>query len=176
MKKGLILTGLLFWGIFSATAVASRTWTVERIFLKPVRDSNPHSPQHGDIYVVYTDKRQARLTTSGLCFDPKRAADRKTIGWVAGEHYNYRDMGKVLFPAKIVCQREGRKLAIIRPEKIFTVYWEFQQNGRHVAVSSQGSHGPVYLQLFDSRTGRIIDQCMEYDEKKPAWAKKLPAL
>ena len=54
-----------------------------------------------------------------------------------------------------------------------SVHWRFQDNGTRIAISAQATHGPTYLNLYETETGRELESCMEYAENKPAWAEKL---
>lgn len=154
---------------------------VKRVVMHPMRCNCADNGKHGDIYAVYYDGHVVRLTTDGMGQNPQFAADQQTIGWTIVEHHQYRDAAAPgqhgryaqrlrAFPAHVRCYREGGVLATIHPAKIFTMTWKFHNEGRQVATSSQGGHGPTYLQLFNTASGNQIAGAMDYDAHLPKWA------
>lgn len=138
----------------------------------------------GELFQIMPDGRALRLTTSGLVTDPKMSPDSKGIAYLEGQILAYEDKDLPMkngayskvptyFPKQMVVRRNGRIVARFTPAKLYTVSWKWVDDAR-IATSSQGSHGPVNLELWDARTGRRIEKRMSYEEKLPAWTKDLP--
>jgi hypothetical protein len=138
----------------------------------------------GDVYAIGTDGKKTRLSTAGLATDPKVSGDGKTVAWIEGQVLSYEDKDLPLtakgypqfptyFPKQLVVWRGGRILARFATEKLYTVSWKWVDTSQ-IATSSQGSHGPVYLERWDVNTGRRRERRMGFEEKLPAWTKDLP--
>jgi hypothetical protein len=133
----------------------------------------------GELYWITADGRPLRLTTSGLVTDPKFSPDRNSCAYIEGQILGYADKDAPIkngryqefptyFPKRIVVRKNQRIVARFTPEKLYAVRWQWVDNSR-IATASQGSHGPVYLELWDARTGRRLEKRMEYEENLPTW-------
>lgn len=56
----------------------------------------------------------------------------------------------------IVLYRNGKRASVVVPERQATVGWAFRDGGKSIAVSTQGTHGPTGLGLYDVATGQRI--------------------
>jgi hypothetical protein len=137
----------------------------------------------GDISVIGRDGKRTRITRSGLATDPE-ISPTGAIAFIEGQIIPYEDKDQPMkngsyqkfptyFPKQVVVWREGKIVCRFTPEKVYTVKAKWVDDTR-IATSSQGSHGPVHLELWDSRTGRRMEKRMSYEEKLPAWTKDLP--
>ena len=137
----------------------------------------------GNVQMTLPDGSHKRLTQSGLAFDVKTTADGKIIAWSEGQILKYPDRDQPItkdgyptaptfFPKSITVRREGRQRQLV-PQKLYLVVWKFVRGGRQIGVHSEGSHGPTYLQLFDTATGRLLDSRMDSQKNLPAWTKDL---
>jgi hypothetical protein len=137
----------------------------------------------GDIFFIGRNGKRTRITTSGLATDPE-ISPSGAIAFVEGQIISYEDKDQPMksgsyqkfptyFPKQVVVWRDGKIACRFTPGKLYTVKAKWVDETR-IATSSQGSHGPVYLELWDARTGRRIEKRMSYEEKLPAWTKNLP--
>lgn len=134
----------------------------------------------GNVWRKANGKEQI-LTRDGLATNVKTAPDG-TIAWVEGQMILYpnkdlpvtaKGYPKVptYFPAAIRVWKNGKRLCRIVPEKLAEVEFVFVKGGRQIAVGSAGMHGPCYQQLFEAKTGRLLERHAGYEEKIPEWAK-----
>ncbi len=65
---------------------AKRGWSIRRAFIQPVRCKKcKHT--HGNVIVILRNGKRLQLTKSGMCHSLQIAPDRRTIGWLEGDHY-----------------------------------------------------------------------------------------
>ncbi len=137
----------------------------------------------GNVRMTLPDGSHKLLTTSGLACDVKSTANGTIIGWTEGQILKYPDRNQpvtkdgyptvpTFFPKSIVVRRNNKQRQLV-PEKLYLVVWKFLRNGRQIGVRSEGSHGPTYLQLFDTSTGKLLDHRMDFEKKLPAWTREL---
>lgn len=71
-----------------------------------------------------------------------------------------------------VYDRAGNLLTQVDSGLFFVEEYNFINNRNQLVVKSRGRHGPATVQLFDSRTGRQIDEIFAYEVTggRPAWA------
>ena len=142
---------------------AKRGWSIRRAFIKPVRCTKCKQT-HGDVIVILRNGKRLPLTKSGMCHSLQVAPDRRTIGWLEGEHYYNVPPGLYILEAiqeasegsrnnpspverykqKHLADRvESDYLVIWRANKIllkicvqFKCIWQFRDGGKRVAISS----------------------------------------
>ena len=55
--------------------------------------------------------------------------------------------------------------------------WAVRDGSSSIMVSAQGTHGPIYLGLYDVATGKKKGEALEFDEgPKPKWVQGPPLL
>jgi len=63
-----------------------RGWSIRRAFIQPVRCTKCKHI-HGNVIVILRNGKRLQLTKSGMCHSLQIAPDRRTIGWLEGDHY-----------------------------------------------------------------------------------------
>jgi len=82
-------------------------WSIRRAFIKPVRCTKcKHT--HGDVIVILRNGKQLRLTRSGMCHSLQIAPDKRTIGWLEGDHYYNVPPGLYILEALQEASEGGR--------------------------------------------------------------------
>jgi len=146
---------------------------IKRVSVVPVDDS----AEGGDVQIDYADGSTHRLSTATHAQAAQLAPDGQTFGFnVVGYYIDLR--GDLWISTRaIVLYRQGRRVAVIEPEKQATVGWAFRSGSNAIMVSAQGTHGPTYLGLYDVATGKRTAQVMELDDApKPKWTQGAPLL
>jgi hypothetical protein len=152
-------------------AQTKNAYTVKNVSVQPVTCACNQKGKHGNIDVVYSDGKKARIVKTGNAMDARLSPDHKSIVWIEGHDGDYKNE-PWFYEDRLVVYKDGRRAKIIHPAKLIED-WQFREGGKKIAVSSAGMHGPSFLELFDTNTGRLLSKCNGYDEKKPSWAKGL---
>lgn len=148
---------------------------------KPIRNVSfipvDGSAEGGDVLIDYADGSSYRLSTAARAQAAQRAPDGQTFGFNLVAYY-VDTKGDLWIQTKaIVLYRGGKRVAVIEPEKQATVGWAFRDGSSSIMVSAQGTHGPIYLGLYDVATGKKKAEAFEFDEgPKPKWTQGAPLL
>ncbi|MBL9002891.1 MAG: hypothetical protein JNJ46_01525 [Myxococcales bacterium] len=148
---------------------------------KPIKSLNivpvDSSAQGGDLHIIYSDGSTQRVSTAGQAQAVQLAPDGQTFGFNLVAYY-VDTKGDLWIQTKaIVLYRGGKRVAVIEPEKQATVGWAFRDGSSSIMVSAQGTHGPIYLGLYDVATGKKKAEAFEFDEgPKPKWTQGAPLL
>jgi len=135
------------------------------------------SASGGDVQIDYSDGSTHRITTYASGQAAQFAPDGQTFGFNLVAYY-VDTKGDLWIQTKaIVLYRGGKRVAVIEPEKQATVGWAFRDGSSSIMVSAQGTHGPIYLGLYDVATGKKKAEAFEFDEgPKPKWTQGAPLL
>jgi hypothetical protein len=75
---------------------------------------------------------------------------------------------------RVTVMKEGKQLCVVKTaapniEETKFVKW---QGKKCLAVKSRGNHGPASCELFDAKTGSLVDKVMAYaiEDSKQSWA------
>lgn len=135
------------------------------------------SAEGGDVLVDYADGSSHRLSTAARAQAVQLAPDGQTFGFDLVGYYVDTKGDLWISTRAIVLYRGGKRVAVIEPEKQATVGWAFRNGSNSIMVSAQGTHGPIYLGLYDVATGKKTGEAFEFDEgPKPKWTQGAPLL
>lgn len=126
--------------------------------------------QGGDVAIEFTDGTSHRLSTQGYAQAAQLAPGGQSFGFTMIEFYI--DTKGDLWTASraIVLYRNGKRASVVVPERQATVGWAFRDSGKSIAVSTQGTHGPTGLGLYDVATGqRIAKADGNEGDPSPKW-------
>jgi len=138
----------------------------------------------GNVRLISRNGSIKILTKNGVAFDVKASATGRIVGWTEGRIKDYPDQDQPLIPNvgypsvptffsdAVVVWRDGKSRRFV-PEKLYTVVWKFVKDGAQIGIGSAGSHGPTYLQLFDTSTGKLIDSRTDHQQHLPSWTQRL---
>jgi hypothetical protein len=106
----------------------------------------------------------------GMAQAAQLAPDGQTFGFNLVEYYVDTRGDLWIASRAIVLYRNGKRVSVVTPEKQATVGWAFRDGGKSIAVSAQGTHGPIYLGLYEVATGkRLATADGNAEEPKPKW-------
>lgn len=126
--------------------------------------------QGGDVAIEFTDGTSHRLATQGYAQAAQLAPGGQSFGFTMIEFYI--DTKGDLWTASraIVLYRNGKRASVVVPERQATVGWAFRDGGKSIAVSTQGTHGPTGLGLYDVATGKRLATADDNDgDATPKW-------
>jgi len=131
----------------------------------------PNKPtQGGDVELTFADGTTHRLAAMGMAQAAQLAPDGQTFGFNLVEYYVDTRGDLWIASRAIVLYRNGKRVSVVTPEKQATVGWAFRDGGKSIAVSAQGTHGPIYLGLYEVATGkRLATADGNAEEPKPKW-------
>lgn len=152
----------------SATVPAKQ---IKSISIVPVDGS----AEGGDVLIDYAEGSSHRLSTAARAQAAQLAPDGQTFGFNLVAYYVDTKGDLWISTKAIVLYSKGKRVAIIEPEKQATVGWAFRNGSSAIMVSAQGTHGPIYLGLYDVATGKKTGEALEFDEgPKPKWVQGAP--
>lgn len=178
IKSTFAVCGALLLGMGMTKPASALSQTVKKAFVWNIVESN--GIKHGNVYLVYTDNTQEKITTKGNCSNPQVAADGKTVGWREGEFLKYRNQTPTPYwETSIALYRNGKRLKSVGPydSRSLIGQWHFLQHGKQVALRRFGMHGqPIYM-LWDVFGGYASSTWEEYDDgvkqAAPSWIEGL---
>lgn len=145
---------------------------IKSVAIAPNKDT-----QGGDVVISFADGSTHRLEAQGYAQAAQVAPDGQTFGFNLIEYYIDTKGDLWIASRAIVLYRNGKRMSVITPEKQATVGWAFRDGGKSIAVSAQGTHGPISLGLYDVATGkRVATADGNPDEPKPKWMQGEPLL
>lgn len=145
---------------------------IKRVAIVPNKQT-----QGGDVVLSFADGTTHRLAASGFAQAAQVAPDGQTFGFNLIEYYIDTKGDLWVASRAIVLYRNGKRVSVVTPEKQATVGWAFRDGGKSIAVSAQGTHGPISLGVYDVATGkRVATADGNPDEPKPKWMQGEPLL
>jgi|GEM_PF-4644506 len=164
--------GAFFMAVLFSTAAQAQT--VKKAFVWDIAAHN--GIKHGNIYLVFDDGAQQRITHSGNCSKPQIAPDGKTVGWRVGEFLEYQNQQPAPYwETSLAFYRDGKTLKSLGPfeDRSLIGQWKFTQNSKQATLRRYGMHGQPVYELWDVPNGRSLATWEQWiDGKKqqpPAW-------
>jgi hypothetical protein len=129
----------------------------------------------GHVHVVHADgqdvkvpKEKDQVSTEALAIAP----DRETVAWLI---FVPNCCTSYPVPTTLVVYRNGKIVHRIN-DGMMIYKWEFQDRGKHIAISSGTVHGMtgIHLTRYDSRSGKALSTWDgEATDVPPAWGTRV---
>jgi hypothetical protein len=124
--------------------------------------------REGNVYVSSDEGKLIKMAEAGHCSEVHVALDRQTVGCRVMKSGNVQVSAA---EAQLEIYTKGGHKVVIQPGVLFD--WHFWNDGRQVSLCSMSANGLDTCTLYDSATGRIVEQFAALSDEYvlPQWAK-----
>ena len=132
----------------------------------------------GNVVIEFIDGSNIKLGAGGHSTSVQVAPDGKTLGFSLVGYYVDMKYELLVSTRAIVIFSNGKRTAVVEPEKQAIVEWAFRLGGDAIAISSMVTHGVRYFSLWNTRSGKrlILDDSVNSPGIGPRWINEPPKL
>lgn len=129
----------------------------------------------GNVRVSYSDGTTDMWTRNGDCSLP-RVSTSGVVGWTVNDDPTpyQNNLNRLIRPNNLlVLVQHGRVIGRVCGNKRFIEDWGFADEPARVVLRSRWMHGPADIELYDIKSGDLVQSVSETGPALPAWAKTL---